>query len=145
MIKTDANDPSHVFAFEPNGKPICECKAKPQAAAYAKTDAERELLKAEIALQHRQAKLARTMVLQLTGGFEKLDPLTLYSLSAEQLDTPRLKLIDNKRSVKGGDHNPGIYAPADDPRLNPAYKEAITPAPEPKQLAAPEDKTRNNQ
>ncbi|MDD5697995.1 MAG: Mu transposase C-terminal domain-containing protein [Victivallaceae bacterium] len=138
MIKTDANDPSHVFAFEPNGKPICECKAKPQVAAYAKSAKDRELLKAEITLQNRQAKLARTMVLQLTGGFEKLDPLTLYSLSAEQLDAPRLKLIDNKRSVKGGDHNPGIYAPADDPRLEPGYKEAIAPASAPKQLAAPE-------
>ena len=140
MIKTDANDPSHLFAFESNGKIICECSAKPQVAAYAQSDAERELHKAEMALQRRQAKLAKTMVLQLTGGFEKLDPLTLYSLPVEQLNVPKLKLIDNKRSVKGGDHNPGIYAPANDPRLNPAYKETISPAP--KQLAVASKSTK---
>lgn len=125
MIKTDANDPSHIFAFEPNGKPICECKAKPQVAAAAGKADEVKKLKAEMALQRRQAKLAKTMVLQLTGGFEKLDPLTLYSLSTEQLNAPKLKLIATKKSVKGGDHNPGIYAPAGDPRLNPGYKETI--------------------
>jgi hypothetical protein len=134
MIKTDANDPSHVFAFQPNGKMICECKTKPLVSAMAKTEAQIKKQKSELALQRRQAKLAKTMVLQLTGGFEKLDPLTLYSLPAEQLDAPaRLKLISSKKSVKGGDHNPAIYAPHGDHRLQSEYKEAIAIAAAPKQ------------
>jgi len=99
MVKIDAFDPEHVFAYTVDGRLICECKTKPQVAAI---DGD---VGPEMRLQSQQKRTCKTLVWNLAGGFQNLSPLRVAALTGDELAHPeRLKVIDAVSSVKGPSH-----------------------------------------
>jgi transposase InsO family protein len=100
MIKTDRNDPEHVYAFTLDGTLICECRTRAKIKALDFSQGNRDAISDAMANQRRQIKRTYTAIEELTGGYNVLSPIALMAMA------PDAKIIkDGERtSVKGASH-----------------------------------------
>ena len=100
MVKTDRNDPEHVYAFTPDGTLICECRTRAKIKALDFSQENREQISEAMSRQRRQIRQTYTAIEQLTGGYNVLSPIALMAAA------PDAKIIkDGERtSVKGASH-----------------------------------------
>jgi transposase InsO family protein len=109
MIKTDRFNPEHVYAFEPDGKPIGECKTRKAIKALALTDDDRRMISEAMKEQRDQMKRCYTMLNEATGGLHLLSPVELLALP----DNFDIVKLGSTRSVKGASHTFSNYKAID--------------------------------
>lgn len=105
MVKTDRFDAEHVYVFEPNGKPVGECKTRKAIKALALTPEDRKAIGEEMKFQRGQLKRCYTMLNEATHGLHLLSPVELLALPAD-FDIVKL---GTTRSVKGANHTFSNY------------------------------------
>ncbi|MHB9139235.1 MAG: Mu transposase C-terminal domain-containing protein [Victivallaceae bacterium] len=104
MIKTDMMDKEHIYAYEPNGKLVGECRTEAFVKAIATTDEERALLSERLARKSRQLKNCETLIMNITGGWHLLAPHDVLQLPMETLTgNATLEKVGRISQVKG-DH-----------------------------------------
>ena len=109
MVKTDRFDSSHVYVFEPNGKPIAECRTRQAVKALALTAEDRKLISEGMKHQRAQLKRCYTMLNNATEGLHLLSPADLLALP-ENFDIVKL---GSTKSVKGASHTFSNYKAID--------------------------------
>ena len=125
IIKKNIFDSSRVFAFEPAGFFIGECRMKQSVSALAESDEERAALKDELKRQAEEKKAARAAIDAACGQLAKLQPEVIDRMSPEQLRAARagkltIEMIARYQSVKGAQHVNEVYA------LKPAAPPAVS-------------------
>lgn len=115
IIKKNIFDPSRVFAFDPAGFFIGECRMKQSVAALAESEEERAVLKSELRRQAEEKKAARAAIDAACGQLAKLPPEVIDRMSPEQLRAARagkltIEMIARYQSVKGAQHVNEVYA-----------------------------------
>ena len=109
LVKTDRLRPDHVYVFEPNGKPIGECRTRDAIKALALTAEDRKKVGEEMKFQREQIKRCYTMLNEATDGLHLLSPMELMKLP-ENFDIVKLGSV---RSVKGANHTFSNYKAID--------------------------------
>lgn len=125
MVKIDRFNPEHVYAFETNGKLICECETKKSVRARVRTDYERALLAENMKEQRRQEKYFTDELDRLTGGMYKLPVSEIENLKPGE----KIVKVAQKNKVKAQCHNNKIYLP--ESRAAELRAPEPLPAPEP--------------
>jgi len=113
MVKINRLDPERVYAFEADGRLICECKTRKAIKAYALDDEGRKEIGEMLARQRRQIKDTITMLNELTGGKYLASPAEIL---AAPIDATPVK-VGEIGSVKGAAHRFQVYrlqAPGED-------------------------------
>jgi len=105
MVKIDWLDPEHVFAFEVDGRLICECKTKRAINAIAKTEADRKLIGEELKGQREELRYWENHLNALTGGLHKVSP---DQIMAAPIGAKLVK-VGEMNSVKGAAHKFKVY------------------------------------
>ncbi len=100
MLKTDRNDPEHIYAFTVDGALICECRTRAKVKALDFSEENRGMIAEGMSRQRQQIRKAYTAIEQLTGGYNVLSPIALMAMP------PDAKIVkDGERtSVKGAAH-----------------------------------------
>ncbi|MCF6174847.1 MAG: transposase family protein [Victivallaceae bacterium] len=126
MIKMDLFNDEHVFAFEPDGTPIGECKTQKSIKALALTEAERAQISEAMATNSRQLKRAYSIINDQTDGLRLLTPQELLQLPEDF----KIVKAGEISSVKGSTHK---------------FRHYIAEAKEQQQLAAPKPNKKKQQ
>ena len=105
MVKIDRLNPERVFAFESDGRLICECKTRQAIKALALDDEGRKQIAEALARQRRQIKDTMTVLNELTGGKYLASPSQIL---AAPVDAEMVK-AGEMRSVKGASHKFQVY------------------------------------
>lgn len=115
MLKFEMFTDEHCFVYDLDGTYICECRTPELMPYFADTIEAKEKLSQHLELIRAEKKYLDTMLMDLTGGWHRVDAMTTYQLPREAfLEKPQLKLLDSRFSVKGETHNPRIYIPKDE-------------------------------
>lgn len=147
MVKVDRLNPERVYAFEPDGRLICECKTRAAIKALALDAEGRKQIAEALARQRRQVKETITILNELTGGKYLASPSQIL---AAPMDAELVK-VGEMRSVKGAAHEFKVYhletpkeeAKAEKPKLDFKEDQVEAKMKEFEELAVdkPEDKT----
>jgi len=105
VVKIDRLNPERVFAFEPDGRLICECKTQAAVKALALDEEGRKQIAESLARQRRQVKETVTILNELTGGKYLASPAQIL---AAPLDATPVK-VGEMKSVKGASHEFKVY------------------------------------
>ncbi len=122
MVKIDRLNPERVYAFEADGRLICECKTRQAIKALALDAEGRKQIAEALARQRRQIKDTITVLNELTGGKYLASPSQIL---AAPVDAEMVK-AGEMRSVKGAAHKFQVY------RLEPPAAPEEAKAEEPK-------------
>jgi hypothetical protein len=100
LIKADTEDPERVFAFEVDGRLICECRTRSKIKALAVMDGEesREQIAAGMSRQRKQIINCYTYLKDLTRQEHLVSPAELL-LAAPDAEVVK---VGERSSVKGG-------------------------------------------
>ena len=112
LVKLDRANPSHLFAYTPEGKLLAECTAPVQVPAIARTDADRKLIGQQQSKYHKQLSHALTAAKELTGGLKVVPPVAHLLLSAPGAPLPVLQSPADPASAAAGDASPAVELPA---------------------------------
>lgn len=101
LLKTDRYDDEHVYAFETDGRLICECRTRKKIKALAIGDeAGRKEISESMKRQRQQMKSCYTYINDLTGREHLVSPMEIF-LSEEKGEVVKGGEI---KSVKGASH-----------------------------------------